>query len=267
MKTNTLLASALLAALALPACQRNDTTSYDPRIDGILSQGLPAPDLSILGDQKALHKVSSGSSASVSPSPSPARTGPLEPPREAPPVMAPPDVGTQPASDATPASARQSATIDAATGSIVLADGTMIPAPAEGFKWTVAGSSEDSPVPGQRFQARKQGTGLNVQFVIIYKKIASDQDRAEGIKYTRDAIVSEAKKLGIFTNISAPELSLPTPIPDRYTFQVTASTGKGIDLFQKTLMIFGPQCSYAVEVFATSEQEADSFLRIADSVK
>lgn len=138
--------------------------------------------------------------------------------------------------------------------------------PAGGYQWKLFKELElPDKSKGRIFTCLKPQGTLRGMLTIEGREAKDDATRIATLKAYYNSTVESAQQLK-FTEPKVTRPNLTTPIPDRVAFAIDCKQANGSPLYIRSLTIFGKKI-YQFQVHADSVQEADAFMKAAESLR
>jgi hypothetical protein len=136
--------------------------------------------------------------------------------------------------------------------------------PPGGFQWTQAQKMEIGGSKARNYACTKDGVA-RVVLTVEERTAKGDHARVATLKGHYNALVQTLTRGG-FTDLKGTKPGLKAPIPDRSSFAVSGKNARGEQVFIQCVTVFGKNV-YALQVFASSPEEADALAALAVSLK
>jgi hypothetical protein len=155
----------------------------------------------------------------------------------------------------------------AAEGDIRLTDGTVIPTPADGYKWTARKPEPGATEKLEIFFAAKEGSFSKVMLIANPVSQDTDEKRISTMANAVAGNVDSLKSQG-FMDIKMDVPRPAKPIGERLSFAIsgTARDGKTHYFFYNTI-VFGKKTTCQFQAISRSKEEAESLIKVADAMK
>jgi hypothetical protein len=155
----------------------------------------------------------------------------------------------------------------AAEGDIRLADGTVVPTPADGFKWTARKPEPGATEKLEIFIAAKEGSFSKVMLIANPISQDADEKRTKTLANAVAGNVDSIKSQG-FTEIKIDVPKPDKPIGERLSFAITGTARNGkTHYFFYTTIVFGKKTTCQFQAISRSQEEAQSLIKVVDVMK
>src|SRR5262245_3557247 len=136
--------------------------------------------------------------------------------------------------------------------------------PPNGFKWTEVSKSEAGDTKGRMYACTKKGAAARIALAVYPLAAKDDETRIATLKQNYNILAQSLKDSGV-SDLKSAKPELEPPIKDRVVFKISGKV-KGQQAQCYAITVFG-QNTYLFQVFATSNEEAEQFAKITESLK